>query len=251
MEMKNSQAAAPGAAGVQIRIRKYGRGMGSERPERRYLHLYIEPFGSSDPETGITETLRILNTLLAVWRPLAQPSFFRPDMWWVHISCSHCKQRTEYELERWKAGEYVWHRGMCMRHWLVHHLSMITPSEPGDLLSNRPINLAADSNAVIFGIRTNNYEYSVRLNRHVAEMEVNYKGRQHRFTYRNHLHGFPYLSSYANILFDMYAVMRSLRDFLSDYVLRQRRLQCYLIINDFITLPPAAGNTDGCDVCKL
>jgi hypothetical protein len=234
-----------------IKISKYGRGMNSKRPERRYLFLYISPF-HNDLETGIYKALGALDTLLAVWRPPARPNFLRQDMWWEHIPCSHCKRRIEYEVEKWKekwkSREYVWNRGMCMRHWLVHHLSMLIPTEAGELLSNRPINLVANDNVILFDIKTINYEYKIRLDRHAAEMEVYYKGRPYRFTYRNHLHGFPYLSSYANILFDMYTVIRTLRDFLSDYVLRHR-LQCNVVINDTITLPP--GGTDGCDVCKL
>jgi hypothetical protein len=53
-----------------------------------------------------------------------------------------------------------------------------------------------------------------------------------------------------NILIDAYNALEIFRDFLSDYVLK-RQLNCNVVINDSITMPPAADNTDGCDVCKL
>lgn len=259
----NFQTAAPGAAWAQagspeterpagnlwIRIRKYGRGMWSKHPQRRYLYLYIEPF-ERELESGIIKALDILNSLLAVWRPPAQRGFFRSDVWWDHVPCSHCKRRAEYEINKWKVGEPVWHRRMCMRHWFVHHLSMIALSEPKELFSNRPISIAADAAQITYDIETVNYKYHVQLNKELAVIDVVYKGKKYIFSYRNHINGLPFNSSYMNILIDVYNALEIFRNFLNDYILR-RRLNCNVIINDAITLPPAAGDTDECDVCKL
>ncbi len=254
----NSQTAAPGAAWAQaggpeterpaITIRKYGRNMNAKRPERRYLYLFIEPFDNAHLEVGIYRALNILNTLLAAWRPPVRRSFFRQDMWWEHIPCDYCRRRLEYEISKWKSGEYVWIRNMCLRHWMVHHLSMIAPDEPKDLISNRPISIAADTAWITYDIETVNYKYHIQLNKEFAVIDVTYKGKRYTFSYKNHTKSFPFNSSYANILIDVYNALELFRDFLSDYVLRHR-LNCNVIINDSITLPPAPSTT--CDVCEL
>ena len=194
------------------------------------MYLFIEP--------DINKAVSILDTLLAVWRPPMRRSFFRPDMWWMHTTCPHCKRRVEWELERWKTYERVWHRGLCLRHWFIHHLSMVAPGEPGDFISNRPISIVADEKMVMFSIETVNYKYSIKLSREVAEMDVVYKGKTYRFTYRNHLNSYPYISSYMNLLFDVYGAMSAFRDFLTDYVMKHR-VCSNIVINDSITLPPA------------
>ncbi len=252
----NSQTAAPGAAWAQavgpetrpiIAIRKYGRNINAKRPERRYLYLHIEPF-DNDLESGIHRVLDVLNTLLAAWRPPVRRSFFRQDMWWEHVPCVYCRQRVEYEIDKWKSGKYVWIRNMCLRHWMIRHLTMIAPDEPKDLISNRPISIAADTARIIYGIETVNYKYHIQLNKELAVIDVIYKGKRYVFSYKNHIKGFPFNSSYANILIDVYNALEVFRDFLSDYVLK-RRLNCNLVINDSITLPPAPSTT--CDVCEL
>jgi len=220
-----------------VAIQKYGRGMNSKKFERRYMYLHIKPF-DSNLETGVPKAVAALDAVLVAWSPPARLSFFRQDMWWYHVPCSYCKRRAEYEIEKWKAGEYVWKRGMCMRHWFVHHLSMIVPDEPSDLISNQPISVAADDKAIVFKIATANYKYDIKITKEVAEMAVNYKGKVYRFAYRNHLDGYPLISSYMNILFDVYGAMESFKIFLTDYVLKHR-LNNNLVINDAITLPPA------------
>jgi hypothetical protein len=208
--------------------------------------MYIEPF-ANDLETGIQKALDALNSLLPIWRPPARTSLFRTDMWWQHVACPYCKRRVEYETERWKTGEHVWNRGMCMRHWLIYHLSMITPNEPAGLIANQPISITADNRTILFKIKTNNYDYNIRLTKQMAEAEVLYKGTAYRFTYRNHLNGMPYISSYLNIVFDIYALLEVFRDFLRDYIAK-RRLYCNVVINDAIVLPPAQ---DDCPTCQL
>jgi hypothetical protein len=226
----------------QITIKKYGKGMNSKKFERRYMYLYIEPFGN-ELESGINKAVDVLNTLLAAWEPPARAGLFRPDMWWERVQCIYCKRRAEYEVKQWRDNRYVWKRGLCMRHWLVYHLSMIVPNEPFDLISNQPISITADTNRILFNIATINYKYSIQINKEVAEMTVNYKDRDrvYRFTYRNHLNGYPLISSYMNILLDVYGVIDVFRNFLTEYVL-QRRLYNNLVINDVITLPPAPPN---------
>jgi len=233
-----------------IQIRKYGRNMNSKKFERRWLYLYIEPFDDSDLERGINKAVDALNTLIVAWRPPARSSYFRPAMWWEHIPCVYCRRRAEYELKRWLAGEYVWRRGMCLRHWFIYHLSAIMPDEAGDLISNQPINVVADSKTIMLNIETVNYKYNVKITKELAEAEVNYKGTTYKFTYRNHMGGFPYISSYMNIVFDAYGLLEVLRDFLTEYVLK-RRLYSNVVINDSITLPPSPPTADGCAVCQL
>ena len=230
-----------------VRISKYGRRMSSER--RRYLYLYISPF-HNDLETGIHKALDALDTLLAIWMPPLRRGFLRPDMWWEHIPCAFCRQRVEYEIKTWQTGKHVWRRGMCLRHWFVHHLSTTTPSEPSDLMSNRPISITADTAAITYSIKTANYEYHIRLNRELAQMDVNYKGKMYRFSFKNHLSGFPHISSYMNILIDAYNVLETFRDFLANYILR-RKANSNVVINDVFTLQPAPPTEGGCDVCRL
>jgi hypothetical protein len=117
---------------------------------------------------------------------------------------------------------------------------MVAPGEPGNFISNRPISIVADEKTVMFSIETVNYKYSIKLNREVAEMDVVYKDKTYRFTYRNHLNSNPYISSYMNLLFDVYGAMSAFRDFLTDYVLRHR-VCSNVVINNSITLPPATG----------
>jgi hypothetical protein len=232
-----------------IQIRKYGRGMKSKKFERRYMYLHIQPFDSDDLETGISKAVATLNTMLVAWRPPAIARFFRPDMWWEHVSCSFCKRRAEYEVEKWKAGVYAWRRGMCMRHWFVYHLSVITPDEPSELVSNQPISIIATSDRIMFSIETINYKYNIQIDKERAKMKVNYKGKLFEFTFRNHLNGYPLISSYMNILFDAYGTLEVFKTFLTDYVLK-RRLYNNLVINDSIVLPPTPPATTNCDVCR-
>jgi hypothetical protein len=239
----------PGNRTPAIKIVKYGRNTGARDFEKRYLYIYIEPFDNNDLNRGIEIAVDTLNRLLTVWRPPMKASMFRSDMWWEHVRCDYCKRRAEYELEKWKRNEYVWTRRMCMRHWLVYHLSMITPNEPLDLLSNRPISIEANDREIIFSIETINYKYNIRLNKEVAEMEVEYKGKIYRFTFRNHMDGFPYISSYMNILHDMHATMDVFKMFLTDYV-QKRRLYSNVIINNSITLPPSSP-TNNYNVCRI
>ena len=222
----------------QIKLSKYGKGMNSKYPERRYMYLYIEPFDNNDMEAGINKAINILNSLLAAWSPPAQYRFLRPDMWWEHVSCSYCRNRVAYENEKWINGEYFWRRGLCIRHWFVYHLSLIIPDEPHDLISNRLLGVAANVNRIIFNTETINYKYNIEIDREKANMTVDYKGKTYRFTYRNHISGHPYISSYINIVFDMYVVMDVFRTFLTEYVLKHNLLS-NLVINDTITLPPA------------
>jgi len=233
------------AQNQNLRIEKYGKGMNSKKFERRYMYLYIQPF-NGDLEKGINEAVGILNELISAWEPpTSRMRFFRPDMWWEHDACTYCKRRAEYEIEKWKANEYVWKRGMCMRHYLVFHLTAIVPNEPFDLVSNRPISITANTDRIVFDTDTVSYKYNVVVDRDKADMTVEYKGKIYKFTYRNHMHGYPYISSYMNILYDMHGVMSVFRDFLTDYVL-QRRLYNNLVINDSITLPPSPPNYAAC-----
>ncbi|MFP3252290.1 MAG: hypothetical protein RXO32_11265 [Thermoproteus sp.] len=230
---------------TQITIKKYGKGMNSKEFERRYMYLYIQPF-NGDLEKGINEAVGILNELISAWEPpTSQMRFFRPDMWWEHDACAYCRRRAEYEIEKWKANEYVWRRGMCMRHYLVYHLTTIVPNEPFDLISNRPISITANTDRIVFDTETINYKYNVVVDKEKADMTVEYKGKIYKFTYRNHMHSYPYISSYMNILFDVHGVMDVFRNFLTDYVL-QRRLYNNLVINDSITLPPSPPNYAAC-----
>jgi len=125
-----------------------------------------------------------------------------------------------------------------MRHWLVYHLSMIIPDEPHDLISNRPVSITADASRILFNTETINYKYNIEIDREKANMTVNYKGKTYKFAYRNHLHSHPFISSYVNIVFDMFTVLDVFRTFLTDYVLKHVLLS-NLVINDTITLPPA------------
>jgi YHS domain-containing protein len=224
--------------------------MNSKKPERRHLYIYVEPFDGDDMEVGIRKVADAINSLLAVWNPPARRSFFRRDMWWEHAKCPYCQARMEYENKKWQAGEYVWRRNMCLRHWMVYHLSMITPGEPTELLTNRPIDIKADATSILFSTETVNYKYSVRVTKETAEMEVNYKGKTYKFTYRNHMRGFPHNSSYMNILLDVYTTLELFRDFLTDYVLR-RRLYNNVVINDTFRIPPAQPEIAGCEPCRL
>ena len=234
----------------QVSIRKHGRGMNSNRPERRYLYLHVSPFDDSDLETGVRKIVDAINALLAVWEPPVRREFFRPDMWWQHVPCPYCLRRAEYEVERWKRGEYTWHRGACLRHWFVYHLGAVVPHEPRHLLSNQPISIEANTAKILFSIETVNYKYDVRIGREVAKMYVTYKGKTYEYAFMNHLRGFPYASSYALILFNVYGAMRAFRDFLAEHVLR-RVLWSNVVINDAFTLPPSPDNASGCPVCKL
>jgi hypothetical protein len=103
---------------------------------------------------------------------------------------------------------------------------------------------------VQFNISTANYEYWVWADKERAEMEVAYKGKTYKFTFRNHLRGYPYLSSYMNIMIDVYNALEVFRDFLVDYVLK-RRVYANVVINDVFTIPPARDNAGECDVCQL
>jgi hypothetical protein len=227
---------------VRLVIRKYGRNMNAKKFERRYMYLYISPFSNDDLETGMRKALDAINSLLVVWIPPVRRGFFRTDMWWERVPCPYCLRRMEYENRKWQAGEYVWRRNMCLRHWMVHHLSMIAPGEPTDLISNQPISIAADTTEILYSIETVNYKYRIWLNKMRAEMEVDYKGKTYRYSFKNHLKGFPFNSSYMNILIDVYNTLELFRDFLVDYV-QKRRLLNNLVINDVFTLPPAANDT--------
>jgi len=261
MENKNTQVPAPagGALGAgpateqapvgRVAIRKYGRGMNSPKFERRYLYLHVEPFGD-DIEIGVRKAVDAINKVLIAWTPPVRRGFFRRDMWWEHVPCPRCQLRMEYENKKWQAGEYVWKRNMCMRHWMVYHLSMIVPGEPAELFTNRPISITADVASILFNIETNNYQYNIRLTKEVAELNVTYKGKTYRFTYRNHMKGFPFISSYMNILLDVYTTLELFRDFLADYV-QKRKLLSNLVINDSITLSPAPPAADSCTTCQL
>ncbi len=263
MENRNSYVAgAVSPAGVlggarqqnppvsQVVIRKYGVGMNSNKPERRRLYLYVAPFDGDGLETGIQRAVSAINQLLAIWEPPIRRGFLRPDMWWDHKPCEQCLRRMEYENKMWQAYAYVWRRNMCMRHWFVHHLSMVVPAEPEHLISNRPVSIVASDKLIQFSIETVNYKYSVWLTKERAEMEVEYKGRTYKFSFRNHLRGYPYLSSYMNILMDVYNTLELFRDFLSDYILKQR-VCANVVVNDVFTIPPAQGDASNCPTCRL
>jgi YHS domain-containing protein len=237
-------------APVAVAVRKYGVGMNSKKPERRYLYLQIKPFDGDDLETGMRNAINAINSILVVWNPPVRRGFFRRDMWWEHTRCIYCQRRMEYENKKWQAGEYVWRRNMCMRHWMVHHLSMVVPGEPAELLTNRPINITADTAGMLLSTETANYKYNVRVTKETAEMDVEYKGKTYKFTYRNHMRGFPYNSSYMNILLDVYTTLELFRDFLTDYVLK-RRLHNNVVINDTFKIPPAQPDATECEPCRL
>jgi hypothetical protein len=233
-----------------VSIKKYGRGMNSEKPERRYLFLSIEPFDGRDLERGIRLATDAINRLLVVWEPPIRREFFRPDMWWQHAPCPYCLKRATYEMERWKKGEYVWHRGACLRHWFVYHLSAIAPYEPSNLISNQPVSIVADTAKMLFNIETVNYRYDIMLTKEIAKMSVEYKGREYMFSFSNHLRGYPRISSYMNIMIDVYNTLELFRDFITDYVLK-RRLRNNVIINDVFTIPPARDDAGNCNTCRL
>jgi hypothetical protein len=225
----------PPAVGQEpmVSIRKYGRGMNSEKPERRYLFLSVEPFDDGDLERGIRLATDAINKLLAMWDPPIRREFLRPDMWWQHVPCPYCLRRAEYEVERWKRGEYVWRRGACLRHWFVYHLSAIVPYEPQNLLSNQPISIVADATKMLFSIETVNYKYDIRIDKEMAEMRVEYKGKTYEFAFKNHNKVSPLISSYMNILLDIYNTLELFRDFLAEHVMG-RRLWCNVVINDAV-----------------
>jgi len=235
---------------TQLAIKKYGRNMNAKKFEQRHLYLYIEPFDGNDLESGVNKVTDALNRIIAAWRPPYRSSLFRPDMWWQHATCEYCRRRMEYEVTKWLHGEYVWTRNMCLRHWFVHHLSMIAPNEPAGFISGQPLSFMADTKLVMFAIETTRYKYNISLTKEVAKMEVVYKGRTYRYTYRPHTKGHPYISSYMNILFDIYATMATFKEFLTDYVL-QRRVSATVIINDTFKIPPAQPDTGGCATCQL
>jgi hypothetical protein len=262
MDNKNFRVAGADPAGAlaggpatehpaaQVVIRKFGRGMNSRKFERRYLYLYISPFDGDDLETGVRKAVDALNKLLVAWEPPVRRGFFRPDMWWQHEKCPYCLRRFEYENKMWQANAYVWRRNMCLRHWFAYHLSMISPDEPTDWISNRPIDIVADDKLIRFGIETVNYKYSVLINREHAVVDVEYKGKQYKFGFKNHSNGFPYISSYMNMLVDIYNALELFRDFLTDYVLK-RRVYSNVVINDTFTIPPARDDVVGCGACRL
>jgi YHS domain-containing protein len=224
--------------------------MGSKKLERRYMYLYATPFDEDDLETGVRKIVGALNKLLVVWKPTVFNDVFRPNAWWEHAPCPYCLRRMEYENERWRSGEYVWRRNLCLRHWFVYHFDDITPYEPYGLLSNQPISIETDTAKMLFSIATTNYKYDVVLTKEVAEMRVEYKGREYKFSFSNHLRGFPYASSYMLILLNVYRAMRAFRDFLAEHVLR-RVLWCNVVINDSFTLSPSPDGAGGCPACKL
>jgi hypothetical protein len=234
----------------KVSIRKYGRGMNSNKPERRWLYIYIEPFDGSSLEEGIDRAVSAINKLLVVWEPPVRRGFLRSDMWWDHRPCPYCLSRMEYEVKKWQLGEYAWRRNMCLRHWFVHHLSMVTPSEPSDFISNRPIGVVTSDKLIQLDIETANYKYRVWLTKERAEMEVEYKGKTYRYSFRNHLQGYPFLSSYMNIAIDVFNTLELFRDFMLNYVAK-RRLYNNVVINDVFTIPPAQENAAKCDVCRL
>jgi YHS domain-containing protein len=241
MEVKNEP---------KVSIKKRGVGMNSKKLERRYMYLYVTPFSDDDLETGVRKITDALNRLLAVWKPPAFDDVFRPSAWWEHMSCPYCLRRMEYENERWKRGEYVWRRNLCLRHWFVYHFDDVVPYEPYGLLSNQPISIEAGVSKMLFSIETVNYKYDIRVDKETAEMRVEYKGRVYEFAFKNHLRGFPYASSYAIVLLNVYRAMRAFRDFLAEHVLR-RNLWCNVIINDAFALPPSPDNAGSCPACKL
>jgi hypothetical protein len=263
MEVKNSHVAGTTPAGAtgrglatepapisRIVVRKRGRGVNSKKPERRWLYLHVEPFDFSDLETGIQKAVDAINKLLDVWEPPVRRGFLRPDMWWDHAPCHYCQRRMEYEVKMWQAYMYVWRRNMCLRHWFVHHLSMIVPSEPEHLISNRPISITASDRLIQFDIETVNYRYRVWLNKERAEMEVEYKGKTYRYSFRNHMRGYPFLSSYMNIVIDVVTTLELFRDFLTDYV-PKRKVNANVVVNDAFTIPPPSPDADNCATCRL
>jgi hypothetical protein len=173
------------------------------RPERRYLYIEIEP---EDWRTAIM-------TVAITWS-LPMPAIKR--VWWEYLPCAMCKRRYEYEMQKWKNGEYVWRRGMCLRHYFVRHLEEIVPREPEHLLDNRPISIVANNAVIRFNIETVNYKYDVKVTREVADMTVEYKGRTYRFAFRNHPNAYPLISSYAYILSLAIKTMHAFRRFLSN-----------------------------------
>jgi hypothetical protein len=203
---------------LKLKIQKHGERMNAIKPERRYLYLYVEP---EDWRTAIALTTSIWSLPPAVKR-----------VWWEQHSCAMCRKRHEYELSKWKAGEYAWRRGMCMRHYLVKHLGEIIPTEPDHLLDNRPINIMASQDRIVFETATNSYQYRIDINKEEAISNVTYKGKEHVFKYRNHTNAYPMMSSYAYILSLVIETMHTFRRFLSN--VDKYRSYANIVINSTI-----------------
>jgi hypothetical protein len=212
-------------------ITKYGKGMNSDKPERRYLYLYIDP---PPPPESIDEYLKDvaskLKTFAMLWDPPVLSEHLATGPWWLHHTCEYCKRRHHYERQAWIEGRWAWPRRLCMRHYLAWHL--YTVSHAGVFNTNRFVSISISQNIAI-RMNTVNYKYDININRQAAHMTVQYKNSVYKFTYRNHENAYPHMSSYdlilssATSLFDAFA--RALETEWRPY---------NLVINDAITLPP-------------
>jgi hypothetical protein len=196
--------------------------MNSIKPERRFLYLHIEP----------EDWQSVLMLLTGMW---SMPMAGAEHTWWERYSCKDCKQRYEYELSKWKKGEYAWRRGMCLRHYFIRHLADIAPQEPEHLLDNRPVYIEMTPEKIVFEIATNNYQYHIDLDRDKAVVNITYKGKEYIFSYRNHTNAYPLLSSYAYILKSIMETIHVFRLFLANA--DKYRSYANVVIND-TTLSP-------------
>jgi hypothetical protein len=226
----------------RIRIVKYGTGMNSPRPERRYLYLHITPFACDN--TGCVENeLRELAVTLSAYSSTWRREWNGGVPWWDDRACVYCRRRAEYEHKMWIEGRPYWHRrGLCMRHYLVQHLFDIgvgyDTKETG-LYSNRLVALTVSLASVALRLDTANYIYSIFCDRMKCTLRAVYKGVYYVFTYRNHLNAYPRESGYDSIIRLMSNVMRNFAEFIINIV---RHRDHNIIINGTIVLPPNVPN---------
>jgi hypothetical protein len=177
----------------KIVVKKWGEKMNSPYPHRRSLFFVVEPAEESALKTLKQATIE-LKFLMAQW------DYFDPKSeWWVnHRECPQCKARQVYENSKFVAGEWVWNRKYCMRHYLVSHLTELLSQE--NIESNRPIEFSISKQEIALKFATNNYDYDVTIFRSHAVLSCEYKNKKYAFTYKNHTNALPYASTYFVLL---------------------------------------------------
>jgi hypothetical protein len=176
----------------KLRIVKYGAKMNSPYESRR--HLYVHYYCDCD---SLDDVERVRSILTDSWWTIEPPTIMAP--WWETLPCKMCTKRGEYERERHLRGEYYWRRRYCMRHYLLHHLALL--SDEDEIYStNRRIDIVITRDYILFNTQTVNYHYAAVIERDIATLRVIRKGRSYIYTYRHHLNVWPQLSSYEFLL---------------------------------------------------